>query len=190
MFVLKSKYFFIIESIKDICLKNIKLSNKFNIIYRNNGKIECFEKLMQFRKTCRTKKIDFYIANDTKLVTRLKADGLYISAYNKDLRLIKFKRLNYKIIGSAHNIKELNIKNIQGCSDIVYSRLFDTSYSFKHGSLGVIKFNLLSISRKEKILPLGGINSSRINKLNIIKSDSFALLSEVKKKPAIISRLF
>ena len=35
MFILKKKYFLIIESIKDIDLKNIKKRNKFVIIYRN-----------------------------------------------------------------------------------------------------------------------------------------------------------
>ena len=35
MFVLKKKYFLIIESIKNIDLKNIKKRNKFTIIYRN-----------------------------------------------------------------------------------------------------------------------------------------------------------
>ena len=35
MFILKKKYFFIIESIKDIELKNIKNFGKFTIIYRN-----------------------------------------------------------------------------------------------------------------------------------------------------------
>ena len=35
MFILKKKYFLIIESIKDLDLKNIKKHNKFNIIYRN-----------------------------------------------------------------------------------------------------------------------------------------------------------
>ena len=40
----------------------------------------------------------------------LKADGIYISAHNKDLSLARFKNSKYKIIGSAHNIKELNLK--------------------------------------------------------------------------------
>ena len=37
MFILKKKYFFIIESIKDIELKNIKNFGKFSIIYRNKN---------------------------------------------------------------------------------------------------------------------------------------------------------
>ena len=44
MFVFKKKYFFIIESIKDINLKNIKNFGKYNVIYRNKSP-ENIEKL-------------------------------------------------------------------------------------------------------------------------------------------------
>ena len=98
---------------------------------------------------------------------------------------------NFQIIGSAHNLKELNIKKLQRCSTIVYSRLFKVSYDHKKGYLGVVKFNLLKLSRKEDLVPLGGINLSNLNKLKTVKTKSFAMLSEVKKKPAkIFSRLF
>ena len=40
MFIYKNKYYLIIESIKDIDLRNIKQTNKFTIIYRNNKKID------------------------------------------------------------------------------------------------------------------------------------------------------
>ena len=36
MVIIKNKYFLIIENIKHINLKNIKIRNKFFIIYRNN----------------------------------------------------------------------------------------------------------------------------------------------------------
>ena len=191
MFTFKNKYFLIIENTKDIDLKNIKLINKYIIIYRNTNKIENIDNLIRFRRYCRSKKIDFYISNDEKLTSQLKADGLYISAYNKNLRLAKLKRSNFKIIGSAHNIKELNIKMLQGCSSVVFSRLFKVSSPFKKGFMGVIKFNLFRLSRKENLVPFGGINLSNLNKLKMVKSSSFALLSEIKKKPAkLFNRLF
>ena len=191
MFTYKNKYFLIIESIKDIDLRNIKLINKYIIIYRNNGKIENIDKLLRFRRHCKSKKIDFYISNDEKLTTDLRADGLYISAHNTNLRLAKLKKSNYKIIGSAHNIKELNIKLLQGCSAIIFSRLFKVSHPSKKGFLGIIKFNLFKLSRKENLVPLGGINVSNLTKLKMVRSNSFALLSEIKKKPAkLFNRLF
>ena len=191
MFTFKNKYFLIIENTKDIDLKNIKLINRYIIIYRNTNKIENIDNLIRFRRYCRSKKIDFYITNNEKLTSKLKADGLYISAHNKNLRLAKLKRSNFKMIGSAHNIKELNIKMLQGCSSVIFSRLFEVSSPFKKGFMGVIKFNLFRLSRKENLVPLGGINLSNLNKLKMVKSSSFALLSEIKKKPAkIFNRLF
>ena len=191
MFSFKNKYFLIIESIKDIDLRNIKLINRYIIIYRNTHKIENIDKLVRFRRYCKSKKIDFYVSNDAKLTSDLKADGLYISAHNRNLRLAKLKKSNYKIIGSAHNIKELNIKMLQGCSSIIFSRLFKVSDPLKKGFLGVIKFNLFKLSRKENLVPLGGINLSNLTKLKMVKSNSFALLSEIKKKPAkLFNRLF
>ena len=191
MFTIKNKYFLIIENIKDIDLRNIKLINRYIIIYRNSGKIENIDKLVRFRRHCKSKKIDFYVSNDEKLASKLRADGLYISAHNINLRLTKLKKSNYKIIGSAHNVKELNIKILQGCSSIIFSRLFEVSHPFKKNFLGIIKFNLFKLSRKENLVPLGGINLSNLNKLKMVKSNSFALLSEVKKKPAkLFNRLF
>ena len=45
MFAFKKKYFLIIESIKDINLRNIKKYKKFLIIYRNKGINENIEHL-------------------------------------------------------------------------------------------------------------------------------------------------
>jgi len=191
MLAFKNKYFLIIENIKDIDLRNIKLINRYIIIYRNSNKIEDIDRLVKFRRYCKSKKIDFYVSNNEKLASNLKADGLYISAHNTNLRLAKLKKSNYKIIGSAHNIKELKIKILQGCSSIIFSRLFKVDHPFKRGFLGVIRFNLFKLSRKEDLIPLGGINLSNLTKLKMVQSNSFALLSEIKKKPAkLFNRLF
>ena len=191
MFSFKKKYFLIIENIKDIDLSNIKNNNKFIIIYRNKNKVKNLDVLFRFRQNCKAKKIDLYIANNIKLMMILKADGLYISAHNNNLKLNKYKKTKYKIIGSAHNLKELNIKVLQGCHCLIFSRLFITDYKEKKGNLGIIKFNLFKLSRKEELVPLGGIKLSNLNKLSTVNSNAFALMSEIKKKPTeIFSRLF
>ena len=191
MFAFKNKYYLIIENIKDIDLKKIKLKNKFIIIYRNSSKIQNTDRLKEFRAKCRVRRIDFFVANNVKLLTTLKADGLYISSHNKCLNLARFKNYNYQIIGSAHNVKELNLKKKQGCTTYIFSRLFETNYSYKKGFKGLIKFNLFKQTRKESFVPLGGIGLNNLNKLKLVNSSSFALLSEIKKKPAVIfSRLF
>ncbi len=191
MFLIKNKYYLIIESIKDIDLSNLKRTQKFIIIYRSKHVKEKLNQILNFRKLCKAKGVEFYISNDVKLVTTLKADGLYLSANNKNLGSIHLKKSNYKIIGSAHNIKEINLKILQGCTNIFFSRLFKTSYANKKDFLGIIRFNLFNLKRKERLIPLGGIRLENLNKLNLVNCESFAVLSEVKKKPAkLINRLF
>ena len=54
-----------IESIKDINLSNVKKINKFILIYRKQRLIDNYEELLNFRKSCKLKKIKFFIANDS-----------------------------------------------------------------------------------------------------------------------------
>ena len=190
MFIIKNKYFLLIENIKDIDLKNLKIRNKFFIIYRNRNKINEINDLLKFRQKCRSKAIKFYVANDIKLAHSLNSDGIYLSSYNQRLRFLNYKRLNFDIIGSAHNFNEIFQKLKQGCSIILLSKLFIVDYDRKSKSLGVVKFNRFS-KIFNKIIPLGGIKIHNLNQLKNIPSEGFALLSEIKKKPAnIINRLF
>jgi thiamine monophosphate synthase len=186
MFIIKSNYYLYIENTKNIDLNCIKNSKKISIIYRNNSIQESIETLCNFRKKCHIKSFKLYIANNTKLLKECKADGLYLSSYNKKNYLDK----NISLIGSAHSFNEINEKIYQGCKTIFLSRLFETSYKDKKGYLGVVKFNLIASKYKIEIVPLGGIKNSNLNKLNLVNTSGFALLSEVKKKPAITNRLF
>ena len=186
MFIIKNNYYLYIENTKDIDLNYIKESKKTFIIYRNDNYVENIENLIKFRKECAKKRIKFYVSNNLKLLNRCKADGLYLSSFNKKIYLNK----NIKLIGSAHTFREINEKLKQGCKTIFLSRLFRTSYKNKKGYFGVIKFNLIVKNYKIIIIPLGGIRNSNLNKLNMVNSVGLALFSEVKKKPAITSRLF
>ena len=190
MFIIKNKYFLIIENIKDIDLKNIKKRNKFFIIYRNYRKIDKLSNLMKFRMECKSKGVKLYVANNTKLAISIKSDGIYLPSFNKSLNFLNLKKKNFDIIGSAHNFKEISNKVKQGCHMILFSRLFKVDYDKNSSYLGVIKFN--NFTRiSNKLIPLGGINNYNLNRLNNVSSNGFALLSEVKKKPAkIFSRLF
>ncbi len=191
MFILRKKYFLIIENIKDIDLRNIKKRNKFIIIYRNIKKADRKVDLIRFRNSCKSKHIRFYVANDLRLAVSLRSDGIYISANNKNLKVLNLKKINYDIIGSAHNLSEINLKKKQGCHNVLLSRLFKVSYKPNMNFLDVIKFNNYTNKIFINITPLGGINLLNLNKLKIVRSESFALMSEVKKKPAkIFSRLF
>ncbi len=189
MYVFKKKYFLIIESIKDINLKNIKKRHKFIIIYRNKKNLEQKSDILKFRNECKKKAADFYIANDFRLATYLSSDGIYLSSHNRSFKALSLKRSNFHIIGSAHSQREIYIKIRQGCKSIILSKLFEVNYDKKAPFLGVIRFrNFLRINKN--LIPLGGINLKNINKLNGIRCEGFALMSEIKKKPAIIRRLF
>ena len=96
--------------------------------------------------------------------------------------------MNKKILGSAHNFKEINEKRKQGCSYVILSKLFSVDYAPSEKFYGVVKFNL--IGNQKNLIPLGGINLNNLKKTKLIKSDGFAIMSELKKKPAISSRLF
>ena len=191
MFVQKKKYYLFIENTREFNLKLIKKRNKFIIIYRNQNIKEKIDALINFRKNCKKHGVDLYIANNTYLLSKIKADGLYISAYNKKLSLNLYSKVGYKIIGSAHNKREIDIKVKQGCKKIIYSRIFETKNKFKKGYLGLQRFNILSINSPLELIPLGGINHRNLNKMNFVRSNAFACLSVIKKKPAkFINRLF
>ena len=189
MFTKKNNYFLFIENIKDIDLKNIKIRNKFSIIYRNNKKIDHFGNLLEFRRKCKLKGIKLYIANNNNLAVLLNSDGIYLSSFNKSLSSLSYKKLNYEIIGSAHNLNQIYLKKKQGCSFILLSKLFVVNYDKEAPCLGVLKFNNFTKISK-KLIPLGGINAKNLNQLKNVQCEGFAIMSEVKKKPAkIFSRL-
>lgn len=191
MLLFKKKYYLFVENTREFNLNLIKIKNKFNIIYRNLATKEKIEDLIIYRKKCKKSGVNFFVANDTKLLSKINADGLYISANNKNLHTNTFSKKGFKIIGAAHNQKELNLKIKQGCNVVIYSRLFRTNYLYKKGYLGIQRFNIVSLRTRAELVPLGGINAKNLSKLNSVLSQSFACLSAIKKKPAkFINRLF
>jgi thiamine-phosphate pyrophosphorylase len=89
---------------------------------------------------------------------------------------------NFKIIGSAHNIKEIKIKELQKVDKIFISSIFKENKNY----LGINKFKLLSKLTKKKIVILGGIKKKNVKKLKLISCHfDFAGISffEEKKGP-------
>ena len=189
MFSYKKKYFLIIKSIHDINLNKMRANNKFYLFYRNAEKKEIFSELLKFRNRCKLKKFSFFVANDVFLARLLNSDGIYLSSWNTSIKHSYFKQPNKIIIGSAHTVAEMTFKIKQGCNYVLVSKLFKVDYAPEEKFYGVIKFNkLLDINKK--IIPLGGIKLLNLNKLKTVRSEGFALMSEIKKKPAISNRLF
>ena len=156
------------------------LNKKIHIIYRNYSKGDhelTIKKLVRF---CKNNNRKIFISNEVNLAIKYNFDGLYIPAFNKFEYSHKFKKkTNFKIIGSAHNYQEILIKEKQGCEEIFISPIFKTPKHKNH--LDTIKFNMLSANIKNKVVALGGINSSNFFKIRLTKSKGFASISWIKK---------
>ncbi len=82
------------------------------------------------------------------------------------------------LIGSAHNLREIKIKEKQKVKEIFLSSLFKNNGNF----LGLNKFNLLSNYTKKDVIALGGISKENIKIINLTKSFGFAGISYFKNK--------
>ena len=172
------KIYYFIENFNFKELSNINKS--INIVFRNYSNINYLNDLLEIRDFCKKKGNKLYLSNNLKLAKSLLLDGVYLPAFNKKL---SYNNLNlpqkFKIIGSAHNVSEIKIKEKQNCEEIFLSPIFKTD---KHKSyLGVVKFNLQAVQTKNKIIALGGINSDNLKKVKLTKSIGIASISWVKK---------
>ena len=156
-----------------------KLPKNTSVIFRNY-QVKYSEKIINdIKKFCLSKKLKFYLSNDIKLANKLNLDWIYIPAFNNDISSYRAKFKNMKILGSAHNIKEVLIKKKQLVDIIFLSPVFKTSKS-QH-NLGIVKFNLLSKLANTKTVILGGINKTNLNFFKSTKCNSFASISYINK---------
>ena len=152
-----------------------KLDKKTVVIYRNyNSKILDKELILKLKKYCKSKGIKFYLSNDVKLALKLDLDGAYLPSFNKSTQHLAFSlKKKFNLIGSAHNIREIKIKEIQNVSKIFISSLFKKNKNF----LGINKFKLISKQTKKKVVALGGISESNLSKLKMLNNSEFAGIS-------------
>ena len=145
------------------------------IIYRNYSSNLLNENLiLKIKEYCKKKGLKFYLSNNVKLANKLNLDGAYIPSFNKDTKHLAYTcKKNFNIVGSAHNLKEIKIKEKQKVSRIFLSSLFKKNKNF----LGINKFKLLSKLTKKKIVVLGGITFQNKKKLSLIKQTDFAGIS-------------
>ena len=147
-----------------------------SIIYRNYNHPTNINKIIKIKNICKKKGFKFYLANEIKLALKLDLDGAYIPAFNKSTKINSYTLKNkFKLLGSAHNLKEIRTKELQNVNYLFLSPLF-TSKKSKKG-LGIYKFINLSKKKKKKIICLGGINKDNINKINLIKPYGIAAIS-------------
>ena len=145
------------------------------IIYRNySSKIVNEKLILKIKKYCKKKGIKFYLSNNFKLALKLNLDGAYIPSFNKSMKHLAFSlKKNFHIVGSAHNIKQIKIKEIQSVNKIFISSIFKKNKNY----LGINKFKLISNLTNKKIVALGGISKENINKLKLLNNSEFAGIS-------------
>ena len=154
-----NKYYFISK----FDTNNINKQDKNTIIiYRNYSSIPTNETLiLEIKNYCKKRKKKFYISNNVKLAIKLNLDGVYIPSFNKNFKHLAYSyKKNFKIIGSAHNIKEIRTKEIQKVEKVFISSLFKKNKNY----LGINKFNLFSKLTKKKVIALGGIFFKKFKK--------------------------
>jgi thiamine-phosphate pyrophosphorylase len=175
-----SMFYFVPDYDKDY-IKDI--DKKINIIVRSYDKPIDLKKLKEFRNFCKLNNYQIFLSNNLKIALNLKFDGIYIPSFNRKINFLLNKNTkNLKVIGSAHNIKEVKIKEKQGVDNIFISPLFNLKKSNRF--LEILKFNLLTQATSKEIIALGGINRSNIKKLGLLKIKGFAGISYFQKKTA------
>ena len=169
---IESKYCFI-NKIEDFNF-SLKDSNTI-LIYRNykEKKIN-IKKIINIKNKCRSENIKFILSNSFKLALKLKLDGAYIPSFNKSFNHLAYSyKKKFIIVGSAHNLKEIRIKEIQNVRKIFLSSLFKKNKNF----LGINKFKLLSKITKKNIVVLGGVSIKNLKKLSLLNQSDFAGIS-------------
>ena len=168
---LPSKYYFI----NKFDTNNIdKLDKNTGIILRNyTAKID-LKSILDLKKFCKKKGYKFFLSNNVKLALNLNLDGAYIPSFNRDTKHLSFSmKKQFLMLGSAHNNKEIKLKERQLVKIIFLSSVFKKNKNF----LGINRFKNLSGLTKKRIIVLGGINKKNIKLLNLLNKSSFAGIS-------------
>jgi len=166
------KYYFI----NSLDTNNIKKQDKETvIIYRNYSLPKTnINKILKFKNYLKKRGNKFLLSNNIKLALKIKLDGVYIPSFNKNFNHLAYSiNSNFIILGSAHNLKEIRIKELQKVQTIFISSIFKKNRNY----LGLNKFkNILEYTKRDTIA-LGGITKKNLKKLNLLKVNGFAGIS-------------
>ena len=169
------KYYFI----NKFDTNNIDKQDKQTVIIYRNYELKKIDEnlIIKIKKYCISKSLKFYLANNFKLAIKLNLDGVYLPAFNSSLNHLSYSlKKKFKIIGSAHNIKEIKIKETQRVDKIFISSLFKKNKNF----LGIYKFKLLARIANKDVVALGGISKTNLKKLVLLDQSEFAGISFFK----------
>ena len=174
-----NKYYFINEFDESHIDKQDK---RTVIIYRNYDQKVDEKLIIKIKNYCKKKGNIFILSNNIKLAIKLNLDGAYIPSFNKNTKHLSYSLTKkFIILGSAHNIYEINIKELQNVNAIFLSSIFKKNKNY----LGFNKFKSLSLLSNKPVIALGGISHDNLKKLNLINCHGFAGISffEQKKGP-------
>ena len=172
---LLTKYYFI----NTFDTNNLQKQDKETIIiYRNYTSANLnIHELLKLKNFLRKRGNKFFIANNFKLALKLRLDGIYIPSFNKKFSHLAYSTFsNFSIIGSAHNLKEIKIKEQQKVQRIVISSLFKQNKNY----LGLYKFKIYRKYTRKKVIALGGISKKNIKKISLLNISGIAGISYFK----------
>ncbi len=150
------------------------MDNNTGLIYRNYNKKLNIKEIVKIKEYCSKKKIKFILSNNLKIALSLKLDGVYIPSFRKDFSHLSYNfKSNFLLLGSAHNLKEVRIKERQKVRIIFISSLFKKNKNF----LGIYRFKNLSSLTKKLIVALGGISKVNEKRLKILNCYGFSGIS-------------
>ena len=133
--------------------------------------------LLKLKNFLRKKGNKFFIANNFKLALKLRLDGVYIPSFNNKFSHLAYSTFsNFTVIGSAHNLKEIKVKELQKVQSIFISSLFKKNKNY----LGLYKFKILRKYTQKKVVALGGISKKNIKKIMLLNISSIAGISYFK----------
>ena len=159
-----------------------KIDKQTIVIYRNYSEKTDIKKIIKLKNYCKKINKFFYLSNNIRLALRLNLNGAYIPSFNHEMGHLNYNlKKKFQIIGSAHNLKEIRIKEKQKVNKIFVSSLFKKNKNY----LGIYKFKLISKLTQKKIVALGGISKSNLKILKMLNFNEFASISyfEQKKGP-------
>ena len=132
---------------------------------------------MKLRNFLKKKGNKLFLANNFKLALKLRLNGVYIPSFNKSFNHLAYSTfLNFAVVGSAHNLKEIRIKELQKTQNIFISSLFKKNKNY----LGMHRFKILGKYTQKKIVALGGISKKNIRKIKLTETSSIAGISYFK----------
>jgi len=149
------------------------------IIYRNYENENINQDIINLKNFCKKNRFKLFLSNNFKLALKLQLNGAYIPSFNNKFDHLSYSlRKNFIIIGSAHNHKEIKIKQRQKVSIIFLSSLFKKNKNY----LGINKFKILTNKYKKKIVALGGIEEKNLKKIKLLNIYGIAGKRFFKKK--------